>query len=195
MAGSPASRLRPPNSPQRNSGLWHVGTGGNQHKRAERKWAPQCPTRPSVPFCHRRWDTKMPVGRLPTVSSDGHAVVRQRPSLSCTHRTCKIDPAGNADNAFMPIRGIRQGDPLPPALFALVASVLVYQLRSLNRISIYVYADDFLLFIPGKQELLAERLDSRPNGPPNAPPTRFVPARHRLQTAVLTPGNRLRNRS
>ena len=41
-------------APRRNSGLWHVCTGGNQHKSAERKWACQWPTRPWVPFCRRR---------------------------------------------------------------------------------------------------------------------------------------------
>ena len=49
--------------PQGNSGLWHGCAGGGQHKSAERKWARQWPTRPEAPSCHRRWDTKMPVGR------------------------------------------------------------------------------------------------------------------------------------
>ena len=48
---------------RRISGLCHVCTGGRQHKSAERKWARQWPIRPEVPFCHRTWDTKMPVGR------------------------------------------------------------------------------------------------------------------------------------
>ena len=51
----------PEGPPRRNSGLCHVCTGGNQHKSTERKWAHQWPIRPSVPFCHRTWDTKMPV--------------------------------------------------------------------------------------------------------------------------------------
>ena len=36
---------------------------GSQHKSSERKWAHQRPIKPSVPFCHRRWDTKMPVDK------------------------------------------------------------------------------------------------------------------------------------
>ena len=55
-------------SPQRNSGLLHVCTGGGQHKSAERKWARQWPTRPEVPLGHREGDTKMPVGRPPTIA-------------------------------------------------------------------------------------------------------------------------------
>ena len=58
-----------------------------------------------------------------------------------------------------PRAGTRQGDPLSPALFSLVASFVVFPLQDLDPgLTIMMYADDLIIFLDGRAnpQLLGE---------------------------------------
>ena len=65
-----------------------------------------------------------------------------------------------ADVVLRPSLGPRQGDPLSPALFALLTTIVVYNLRQLNvNLQVLLYADDVLLHVPGTQSTVAGTME------------------------------------
>ena len=55
-----------------------------------------------------------------------------------------------ADVEVRPSLGVRQGDPLCPALFAMLTTILIYDGRQLRMdLQVFFYADEMLLYIPG----------------------------------------------
>ena len=65
-----------------------------------------------------------------------------------------------ADVELRPSSGVRQGDPLSPALFALLTTVLVYDLRQLKiNLRVLLYADNVLLYIRGTRSAVAGAME------------------------------------
>ena len=64
------------------------------------------------------------------------------------------------DVQLRPSSGLRQGDPLLPALFAVLTTILVYDLCQLRMdLQMFSYADDFLLYIPGTRSEVAGAME------------------------------------
>ena len=95
----------PPRTPKGTLGYVTCAQAANSTQSAERKRARQWPTRPSVPFWHRRWDTKMPVGGPPTDA------MQRRRSGTPMPRGAAAMCTGSA-----PVHSFRPPTPHPPGL-------------------------------------------------------------------------------
>ena len=63
-----------------------------------------------------------------------------------------------ADVELRPLSGVRYGDPFSPPLFAMLTTILIYDLCQLRMdLQVFFYADDVLLCIPGTRTEVAGR--------------------------------------